>query len=220
MNYKEHFIEFLCASGALTFGDFVTKSGRKTPYFVNTGLFRTGDSISQLGSFYARHIVSLTDVSFDVLFGPAYKGIPLVVSTAIALSRDCQRNVPFAFDRKEVKTHGDGGRFVGHQFKGGERVILVEDVITAGTTIREMVPTLGSVNASIATVVISVDRCERGTGGVTAVQEVQENLGVRVSPIVTIHDIVRTLETGLASKIGVSAAQINAIHEYLKTYGA
>ena len=142
--YKREFIEFMLESGVLLFGDFTTKSGRKTPYFVNTGLYRTGAQLAQLGRFYAAAAVERFGDSFDVMFGPAYKGIPLVATTAIALS-ESGRDVAWCFDRKEAKTHGEGGMLVGHTLADGDRVLIIEDVTTAGTSIRETVPKMRAV---------------------------------------------------------------------------
>lgn len=220
-DYQGKFIDFLVASGALTFGDFVTKSGRKTPYFVNTGNFNDGDKISALGSYYAAHIVQQKLSDVQSIFGPAYKGIPLCVTTASALSREHKKNVGYTFDRKEVKDHGDGGRIVGHKIKGGDSVIIVEDVITAGTTLREVVPFLKSLgDVKVLGVVIAVDRCEKGTGNLSAVQEAQQNLGVTVYPIVNIHQIVSYLSKANSAGFVLNEDLKKRIAEYLEMYGA
>lgn len=219
--YQAAFIDFLVASGALTFGDFVTKSGRKTPYFVNTGNFNDGSKISKLGSFYASHFIAQGLQKADVIFGPAYKGIPLCVSTASALANEHKLNVGFSFDRKEVKDHGDGGRIVGRLVKDGDKVVLVEDVITAGTTLKEIVPFLRAIGkVEILGVIIAVDRCEKGAGTLSAVQEAQENLGVSVRPIVNIHHIVAYLSQPNSSGYLLPVQLQNKIREYLEIYGA
>ena len=187
--YKQNFIEFMVRSGVLTFGDFVTKSGRKTPYFVNTGLYRTGEQMRRLGEFYADAIQSV-GTEFDVLFGPAYKGIPLVVTTSVALAARGQ-NVSFCFNRKEAKDHGEKGVLVGHQPSDGERVLIIEDVTTAGTSIRETVPVLRhAADINLAGLVVSVDRQERGTGADTALAEVGREFQMPTFAIVTVHDVI------------------------------
>ncbi|MCL2368470.1 MAG: orotate phosphoribosyltransferase [Oscillospiraceae bacterium] len=193
MDYKSNFINFMVGAGALTFGDFVTKSGRKTPYFVNTGKYSQGAQIAALGEFYADCIVEhVAEPEGLVLFGPAYKGISLAVATAIALSRR-GIEVGYCFNRKEVKDHGEGGSLVGHPLKQGDRVLIIEDVITAGTAVREVLPILQHAGAVIAGLVISVDRMERGTGARTAIQEIWEEHGIATFPIVTVQDILGAL---------------------------
>lgn len=219
--YQKHFIDFLVGSGALTFGDFVTKSGRKTPYFVNTGNFNDGAKINQLGKYYAAHIVESGLQTSNIIFGPAYKGIPLCVTTAAALFSEFKINCGFSFDRKEVKDHGDGGKVVGSKIKDGDKVVIVEDVITAGTTLREVLPFLASLGkVSVSGVVIAVDRCERGTGTLSAVQEAQESSGVKVFPIVTIHHIFSYLSQENGSGMQLSPEIQKRIAEYLEMYGA
>lgn len=214
------FIEFLVRSGALTFGEFMTKSGRKSPYFINTGRFDDGAKILELGEFYAAHIVEQSLGNASVVFGPAYKGIPLAVSTCIALKRSHDISMGFAFDRKEVKAHGDGGRLVGKKISDGDRVVLVDDVITAGTTMREVFPLLRSLgNVTIEGVVIAVDRRERGVGTLSAAQETEQQFGVKVYPIVTIDQIIAHLSSKNGSGVVLSAAQLSQIKDYLTTYG-
>ncbi len=221
MPYQSEFINFLIASGALTFGDFVTKSGRKTPYFVNTGRFNTGAKLSKFGSFYATHISNTGLAGASALFGPAYKGIPLVVATSIALHRDSGIDIPYSFDRKEKKTHGDGGMLVGYELKKGDDVVIIEDVITAGTTIREFVPALQrDYGVTVNGVVISIDRCERGTASLSAVQEVEKDLGVKVYPIATVHHIVEHLAQGGGAPFKIPDSAVASIRSYLKEYGA
>jgi len=219
--YQKKFINFLVREKALTFGDFVTKSGRKTPYFVNTGNFNTGSAISELGSYYAAHIVGVGLGDSDIIFGPAYKGISLAVSTSEALNRNHNKNISFSFNRKEIKDHGDTGVFVGAKPSASSKVVIVEDVITAGTTMREIVPLLNSFGVQkIEGVVISVDRSEKGTGELSAVQEAQQNLAIKIYPIVTIHDIVAHLSEPNDSGFVIDSELKDRISAYLKTYGA
>ena len=192
--YKREFIEFMVESEVLTFGDFVTKSGRKTPYFVNTGRYRTGAQLSRLCGFYAQAIQETFGDGFDVLFGPAYKGIPLAVGVAMALARQAGRDVPFCFDRKEAKDHGEGGQLVGHPLADGDRVLIVEDVTTAGTSIRETVPKLQAVaKIELAGLIVSVDRMERGTGDQAALAEISSTWGMPTCAIVTIEEVMNDL---------------------------
>lgn len=220
-DYQKRFINFLVSSGALTFGDFTTKSGRKTPYFVNTGNFNDGQKISELGIYYAAHIVESGLKDSSIIFGPAYKGIPLCVTTAAALFTRHEINCGFSFDRKEVKDHGDGGKVVGSKLKDGDKVVIVEDVITAGTTLREVLPFLQTqAKVTVAGVVIAVDRCERGTGALSAVQEAQETHGIKVFPIVTIHHIFKYLSEQNDSGFVLTEELKSRIAAYLETYGA
>ncbi|HTM46116.1 MAG TPA: orotate phosphoribosyltransferase [Polyangiaceae bacterium] len=198
LNYKSEFIDFMVHSQVLTFGDFVTKSGRKTPFFVNTGKYKTGEQIRKLGDFYAQSILRELEAGslgsgFNVLFGPAYKGIPLCVATAIAL---CARgkDVGFCFNRKEAKDHGEGGTLIGHSLKDGDRVLIIEDVTTAGTSIRETVPLLrAAAKVELAGLVVSVDRMERGTGEQNALAEVSAEFGMKGFAIVTIDEVMQFL---------------------------
>ena len=193
MDYKSQFITFMARAGALTFGDFTTKSGRKTPYFVNTGKYSRGGQIALLGSFYAECIInSVKSCENMVLFGPAYKGISLAVATAIALSGRGV-DVSYCFNRKEAKDHGEGGALVGHKLAQGDRVLIIEDVITAGTAVREVLPILKSAGAIVEGLVISVDRMERGTGTRTAIQEIWEEHSIPTFPIVNVRDIFEFL---------------------------
>lgn len=188
---KKEFIEFMMGADVLRFGEFVTKSGRTTPYFVNTGNYRTGAQIGALGRFYAALIQETCGDGFDAMFGPAYKGIPLVTATSAALADVHGVDRPFFFNRKEAKDHGEGGSLVGYRPKDGDRLIIIEDVITAGTAIRETMPVLkGCGDVSVTDMFISVNRCEVGqTPGKTAVMEVREEFGIEVHPIVTVRDI-------------------------------
>lgn len=188
---KREFIEFMMSADVLRFGDFVTKSGRNTPYFVNTGNYRTGAQISRLGEFYAAAVRESVGGNFDAMFGPAYKGIPLVTTTAGALARVHGIDKPFFFNRKEEKDHGEGGSIVGYKPKDGDRIIIIEDVITAGTAVRETMPILKACgNVTANDMFISVNRCEVGaTPGKTAIMEVQEEFGLNVHALVTVEDI-------------------------------
>lgn len=194
MSYKNEFIKFMFDSGVLTFGDFVTKSGRNTPYFINTGNYNTGEQINKLGYFYAK-CMEENNIDSTVLFGPAYKGIPLCVTVASALYKDYGKNVNYCFNRKEAKDHGEGGVMVGYSLKDGDKVTIIEDVITAGTAIRESLPILNNqANITVDSVIISVDRMEKGNNEKSAIQEVYEQFGIKVYPIVTIIDIIDAIK--------------------------
>ncbi len=193
---KQEFIEFMMRADVLRFGDFVTKSGRNTPYFVNTGNYKTGLQSSRLGEFYAAMVKETIGEEFDAMFGPAYKGIPLATSVAGALARNYGIDKPFFFNRKEAKDHGEGGSLVGYQPQDGDRVIIIEDVITAGTAIRETLPVLyGAADVKVTDMFISVNRCEVGqTAGKTAVMEVGEEFGIRVHSLIDVRDIHEYLQ--------------------------
>ena len=194
---KKKFIEFMMSCDVLRFGDFVTKSGRRTPYFVNTGLYRTGAQIARLGDFYAACVHEMAAGEVDALFGPAYKGIPLVTTTSASLSRLYGEDLPFFFNRKEEKDHGEGGSLVGYKPKDGDHIAIIEDVITAGTAVRETMPILTSAaKVTVPHMFISVNRCEVGaTPGKTAVMEVMETYGIQVHSIVDARDICEYLRT-------------------------
>lgn len=188
------FVEFLVRADVLTFGDFMTKSGRPTPYFLNFGRVRTGSQIATLGRFYADRVVEAFGDDVDVLFGPAYKGIPLAVATASALAEHHGLDVAFCFDRKEAKDHGEGGRLVGHEPRDGDRVVVVEDVTTAGTSVRETVPLLrAAADVDLRGLVVSVDRAERGTGDRSALAELADAYAMITTAIVHIDDVVAHL---------------------------
>ncbi|MFN3192589.1 MAG: orotate phosphoribosyltransferase [Aureliella sp.] len=209
--YKRQFIDFMVEVGVLTFGDFTTKSGRKTPYFVNTGLYRSGTQLQRLGEFYADAIQN-SGIEFDVLFGPAYKGIPLVVTTAMALAGRGQ-DVAFCFNRKEAKDHGEGGTLVGHKLSNGDRVLIIEDVTTAGTSIRETVPVLRSAaSIELAGLVVSVDRGERGTGEQSALSQVGSEFAMPTHSIVNVHEIIEHVD--------LAVDDLERMHAYLAQYGA
>ncbi len=193
---KKDFIEFMMKADVLRFGEFKTKSGRLTPYFVNTGNYKTGKQIAALGNFYARLIKETCGDNFDCMFGPAYKGIPLVTATAASLATEYKIDKPYFFNRKEVKDHGEGGSLVGYQPKKDDNVIIIEDVITAGTAIRETMPVLkNAANVTVNHMFISVNRCEIGqTEGKTAIMEVSEEFGIKVHSIISVQDIYNYLK--------------------------
>ena len=216
MAYREEFIRFMVRSGVLTFGDFTTKSGRKTPYFVNTGNYKTGAQASRLGDYYAACIQErLPDGGVDALFGPAYKGIPLVVSAASALYRNYGRDLPYCFNRQEAKDHGEGGSMVGYKPKDGDRLAVIEDVVTAGTAVRETIELFNSVaGVKFAALFVSVDRMERGTGERTTLDELRQDYGIQVYPIVTIRDIMDCLHN-----VSIDDAMLGRMEDYLAQYG-
>ncbi len=210
-SYKSEFIDLALSVGALRFGSFTLKSGRESPYFFNSGLFNTGSSAAALGRFYAAAVID-SGIEFDSLFGPAYKGIPLVALTAAALAEHHGRDLPWSFNRKEAKGHGEGGKIVGAQLAG--RSLVVDDVITAGTAIRESVEVLEASDATLAGVVIALDREERGTGTKSAVQEVRDSLGAPVHSIVGLRDLLEHLR-GHA----VLARYLPEMEAYQQEYG-
>jgi orotate phosphoribosyltransferase len=209
-DFKQDFIRFAIDSQVLCFGEFKTKAGRLTPYFFNTGLFNDGASLRQLGQFYAKAILS-TKLEFDILFGPAYKGIPLVAAVAIALA-ELGHNLPFAFNRKETKDHGEGGTIVGASLSG--RVLIVDDVISAGTSVRESVALIQANNATPCGVMIALDRQERGSGELSAVQEVARHFGLPVTGIATLADIIAHLRNRPEM-----AENLQAVLRYQEQYG-
>ncbi len=217
---KKDFAEFMVRAGVLTFGDFTTKSGRKTPYFVNTGNYKTGSQIARLGRFYAACIQENMPDKVDALFGPAYKGIPLAVTTAIALSQDFDRDLNYCFNRKEEKDHGEGGSIVGYKLKDGDRVIMIEDVITAGTAVRECLPILkAAARVEVVGLFISVDRMERGQTEKTAIEEIYEEFGIRTYPIITVREIIDALyNTPIDGKILIDEAMKVKMEAYLEEY--
>lgn len=191
-SYQEQFIELAIAREALCFGEFTLKSGRVSPYFFNAGLFCSGSALSQLGRCYA-HAIKASGVQFDVLFGPAYKGIPLAAAVAVALADDFDEDVPYAYNRKEAKAHGEGGVIVGAPLEG--RVLIIDDVITAGTAVREVMSIITDNGAQAAGVVIGLNRQERGTGDLSAIQEVENDYNVPVISIVDLQQIVTYLRS-------------------------
>ncbi|MDF1780770.1 MAG: orotate phosphoribosyltransferase [Alcanivoracaceae bacterium] len=189
--YKKEFIEFALARGALKFGEFTLKSGRKSPYFFNAGTFSSGASLAALGRYYADAIVA-GGVEIDMLFGPAYKGIPLVAAVSVALAEHHNRDLPWAFNRKEAKDHGEGGWLVGSPLQG--RALVIDDVITAGTAIREVAALFEQTDAKMAAVMVALDRQEKGSGELSAIQEVERSLAIPVQSIVGMADIIQYLE--------------------------
>ena len=213
--YKREFIQFLESAGVLKFGDFTAKSGRKIPYFINAGDIKTGEQISKLGEFYARAYKEKLGETKAVLYGPAYKGISIAVSSAVALSKQ-GLDLPFFFNRKEAKDHGEGGIFVGYTPKAGEKIVIVEDVITAGTAIRESMEILSHLEGTkVAATFIMVDRKEKGQGEKGAMQEIEEQFGFPVYSIVDVYDIIEYLEMDEANR-----ENVERIKNYLKVNGA
>lgn len=218
--YKRDFIDFMVRSNVLTFGDFVAKSGRKTPYFVNTGKYRTGAQLGRLAAAYADAIEKNLGRNVDVLFGPAYKGIPLVAAVSTELSRR-GHDVGFCFNRKEAKDHGEGGNLIGWELRDGDRVLIVEDVTTAGTSIRETVPLLrAAAKVTLAGLVVAVDRQERGTGTESALSEVSRTFSMPAFSIVTIDEILEHLRTSdVDGKRVLTDALYERARAYRKEYG-
>ena len=213
--YKREFIEFLQSAGVLRFGDFTAKSGRKIPYFVNAGMIKTGDQISKMGEFYAKAYFDKLGKKPAVLYGPAYKGIPLSISAAVALSKN-GLDVPFFFNRKEAKDHGEGGTFVGYVPTAGEEIVIIEDVITAGTAIRESMEILSHLeDTKVVATFIMVDRKEKGQGEKGAMQEIEEQFGFPVYAVVDVYDIIEYLEEDPANEENVTR-----IKNYLAVNGA
>ena len=221
--YKESFIEFMVECGALRFGDFVTKSGRKTPFFINTGQFNTGGTLEKLGRYYASAIAQDLSLDFDVLFGPAYKGIPLSVSCAMALNSMYGTDVRFSSSRKEIKDHGDKGIWLGSPIKDNDRVLIIEDVTTAGTSIRESLPLISSAGegVKVAGLIVSVDRMERGTSEKSALREIEDTYGFKASAIVTMEEVIGYL-TGrqVGGRTIIDRETKARIDEYYSIYGA
>ncbi len=216
LTYKQRFIRFMVENEVLLFGDFTLKSGRKAPYFINAGKYRTGTQIAALGEYYAECYLA-HKVQAKTLVGPAYKGIPLAVATSIALAKNHGVDVGFCFDRKEVKDHGEGGMFVGAQLAAGDDVCLVEDVMTSGKALREILPKLRQeADVNVTAMLISVDRQERGTGEKSAVQEAFDEFGIRVYSIVTMQDIIDAIEQGVIT----GREHLAAMKAYRAQYGA
>ncbi len=225
MSYKEDFIRFMVRSEVLLFGDFVTKSGRNTKYFINTGNYRKGSQAARLGEFYAACIyehMQAGNIPYDanVLFGPAYKGIPLAVSTSIALAENYNLDMSYCFNRKEKKDHGEGGNMVGHKLSDGDKVIITEDVITAGTAVRETLPLLtAAANIDISALMVSVDRMERGKGEKTAIQELYDDFGIRTFSIVNVREVIETLyNTPVDGKVYIDDVTRESMEEYMQKY--
>jgi len=202
--YQRDFIRFAIERGVLRFGEFTLKSGRTSPYFFNAGLFNSGSALAQLGRFYAQAVVA-SGIDFDVLFGPAYKGIPLGTTTAVALAEHHQRDVPWCFNRKEAKAHGEGGTLVGAPLVG--KVLIIDDVITAGTAIREVMEIISGQNATAAGVLIALNRQERGKGELSAIQEVERDFGIPVVSIVSLEQVLEYLAEDAELKKFLPAVQ-------------
>ncbi|WP_422139465.1 orotate phosphoribosyltransferase [Endozoicomonas sp. ALC020] len=211
LDYQREFLDFALQEQVIRFGEFTLKSGRKSPYFFNAGLFNTGEAISKMGQFYAHALVN-SGIEYDILFGPAYKGIPLATTTAVALSEHHDLNTPLCFNRKEVKEHGEGGNIVGAPLEG--RVIIVDDVITAGTAVREVMEIIDQSPASPAGVMVALDRQEKGKGELSAIQEVERDFSIPVVSIVTLNDLLSYAEENKDIKMYAPA-----IREYRERYG-
>ncbi|AAF93387.1 orotate phosphoribosyltransferase [Vibrio cholerae] len=209
--YQREFIEFALEKQVLKFGEFTLKSGRKSPYFFNAGLFNTGRDLARLGRFYAAALVD-SGIEFDVLFGPAYKGIPIATTTAVALADHHDVDTPYCFNRKEAKNHGEGGNLVGSKLEG--RVMLVDDVITAGTAIRESMELIQANKADLAGVLVAIDRQEKGKGELSAIQEVERDFGCAVISIVSLTDLITYLE-----QQGNNTEHLEAVKAYRAQYG-
>lgn len=210
-DYQREFIDFAVTSGAIRFGEFTLKSGRVSPYFFNAGLFNTGHSLELLGQFYARTIID-SGIDFDMLFGPAYKGIPLATATAIALAEHYDRDIPFAFNRKEAKKHAEGGTIVGHPLEG--RVLIIDDVISSGISVNEAVEIIHTADAKPAGVVIAVDRQEKGAGDKSAIQEVESSHSISVTSIIKLETLIPYLKDNKEL-----AQHLRAIQAYRDKYG-
>ena len=208
--YQKDFVDFTLETGVLKFGEFTLKSGRISPYFFNAGLFNTGSHLSQLGNFYAQAIEA-SNLQFDVLFGPAYKGIPLAAATAIALNDNFNRNVPYSFNRKEAKDHGEGGNIVGHPLEGD--ILIIDDVITAGTAIREAQDIINANDANTKGVIVALDRQEKGKGELSAIQEVEQIFGIRVLSIINLSHIIEHLKASKNEDV------VSRIESYRSQYG-
>lgn len=217
LTYKQEFIRFMVENGVLRFGEFTLKSGRKAPYFINTGNYKTGKQLAKLGEYYAACIEN-NGLEAETLIGPAYKGIPLSVTTAIALFNGYGKEVNYCFDRKEVKDHGEGGLFVGKQLVEGEKVIIIEDVMTSGKALREILPKIeAAAKVNIVGMIISVDRNEKALDSdKSAVRQAKEEFGVDVYSVVTMNDIIEAIEQGVI----VGKEHLPAMYEYRAQYGA
>ena len=219
--YKQEFIEFMIDCNVLKFGDFVTKSGRNTPFFVNTGFYRTGAQLKKLGTYYAKAIEAKFGFDFDVLFGPAYKGIPLSVAAAIAISENYGKDIKYCANRKEVKDHGDTGILLGSPIEDGDKVVIIEDVTTAGTSIQETLPIVKAQgDVDVLGLVVSVDRMERGQGTKSALEEIRENYGLETTAIVTMQEVVEHLyNKPYNGKVIIDDTLKAAIDAYYEKYG-
>lgn len=219
--YKKDFIEFMVDCQVLKFGDFVTKSGRKTPFFINTGFYRTGAQLRKLGGYYAKAIHDKYGVDFDVLFGPAYKGIPLSVAASMEIAELYDKDVKYCSNRKEMKDHGDTGILLGSPIADGDKIVIIEDVTTAGTSIQETMPILAAQGAvDVIGLVVSVDRMERGKGTKSALSEIEETYNIKTTAIVTMQEVVEHLyNKPYNGKVVIDDTIKQAIDEYYKQYG-
>lgn len=219
--YKKEFIEFMIDCNVLKFGDFFTKSGRNTPFFVNTGFYRTGAQLKKLGTYYAKAIEAKFGFEFDVLFGPAYKGIPLSVAAAIAISENYGKDIKYCANRKEVKDHGDTGILLGSPIEDGDKVVIIEDVTTAGTSIQETLPIVKAQgDVDVLGLVVSVDRMERGQGTKSALEEIRENYGLETTAIVTMQEVVEHLyNKPYKGKVIIDDTLKASIDAYYEKYG-
>ena len=219
--YKEEFIHFMVDAGVLRFGSFTLKSGRQAPFFINTGNYQTGSQLRKLGGYYAKAIAESFGLDFEVLFGPAYKGIPLSAAAVIAISEEYGKDVRYSSNRKEAKDHGDAGILLGSKISDGDRVVIIEDVTTAGTSIRETLPLLRAQgDVSVLGLVVSVDRMERGTGDKSALAEIEEKFGLRTTAIVTMQEVVECLYNREYNGRVVIDDELKAsIDDYYRQYG-
>lgn len=219
--YKQEFIEFMIDCEVLKFGDFVTKSGRRTPFFVNTGFYRTGSQLAKLGEYYSNAIRDNFGTDFDILFGPAYKGIPLSTATTIEFARLTGKDIRYCSNRKEVKDHGDTGILLGSPIKDGDKVLIMEDVTTAGTSIEETYPIIkAQANADILGLIVSVDRCERGQGTKSALTEISEKYGMKTCAIVTMKEVVEHLyNKEYNGRVIIDDTIKDLIDKYYEEYG-
>lgn len=222
VQYKKEFIEFMVDCGVLKFGDFTTKSGRKTPFFINAGFYRTGSQLRKLGEYYSKAIKERFGLDFDILFGPAYKGIPLSVAASMAISEFYEKEIGYCSNRKEVKDHGDKGILLGSPIKDKDRIIIIEDVTTAGTSIGETMPILKAQgDVDVIGLVVSVDRMEKGQGNKSALAEIEDTYGIKTTAIVTMEEVVEHLyNKPYNGNIVIDDTLKTAIDMYYKQYGA
>ncbi|MCR4781650.1 MAG: orotate phosphoribosyltransferase [Lachnospiraceae bacterium] len=220
--YQEEFIDFMLEGEVLRFGDFTTKSGRKTPFFINAGLYKTGEQLKRLGEYYAKTIHDEFGEDIDILFGPAYKGIPLSVATCIALYEMYGMNVSYCANRKEIKDHGEKGILLGSPIKDGDKVVIIEDVTTAGTSIRETMPIIkAQADCDVVGLVVSVDRMEKGTGELNALDEIAKNYNFKTTSIVNMEEVVERLrKVPYNGKILIDSELESRISAYYDQYGA